>query len=108
MNSPLSASITHQKILVVDDNAASLYSTVRILKSGGFEVIEATNGTDALARAEEDVGLIVLDINLPDIDGLEVCRRLRARSGTAYLPIVHLTATYLAHDHMDQGLNAGT
>ncbi len=107
MSSPLSHAITHQKILVVDDNAASLYSTVRILKSAGFEVIEATNGTEALARAEEEVGLIILDINLPDIDGLEVCRRLRARSGTAYLPIVHLTATYLAQNHMDQGLSAG-
>ena len=46
----------------------------------GFEVIEATTGTEALAAAEQDIGLIVLDINLPDIDGLEVCRRLRARS----------------------------
>src|SRR5690349_25031116 len=103
----MSPAITRQKILVVDDNPASLYSTVRILKSGGFEVIEAANGTEALEKAEHDVGLIILDINLPDIDGLEVCRRLRARSGTAYLPIVHLTATYLAQNHMDQGLNAG-
>jgi CheY-like chemotaxis protein len=99
--------ITNQKILVVDDNPASLYSTSRILRSGGFEVIEATTGTDALAAAEQDVALIVLDINLPDIDGLEVCRRLRARSHTAYLPIVHLTATFVAHDDHEQGLSAG-
>ena len=51
--------------------------------------------------------LIVLDINLPDIDGLEVCRRLRARSHTAFLPIVHLTATFVAHDDHQQGLSAG-
>ncbi|MDF3022474.1 MAG: phoR 3, partial [Steroidobacteraceae bacterium] len=107
MSTPLSSIITKQRILVVDDNPASLYSTVRILRSARFDVIEATNGAEALARAEENVGLIVLDINLPDIDGLEVCRRLRARTGTAYLPIVHLTATYLAQDHMDQGLSAG-
>ena len=92
---------------MVDDNPASLYSTSRILRSAGFEVIEATTGTDALAAADQDVGLIVLDINLPDIDGLEVCRRLRARSNTAYLPIVHLTATFVAHDDMLQGLSAG-
>jgi PAS domain S-box-containing protein len=95
------------KILVVDDNPASLYSTSRILRSGGFEVIEATTGTDALAAAEQDVALIVLDINLPDIDGLEVCRRLRARSHTAFLPIVHLTATFVAHDDHQHGLSAG-
>jgi PAS domain S-box-containing protein len=104
---PAPVKITNQKILVVDDNPASLYSTSRILRSGGFEVIEAMTGTDALAAAEHDVALIVLDINLPDIDGLEVCRRLRARSHTAFLPIVHLTATFVAHDDHQQGLSAG-
>ena len=97
----------NQKIVVVDDNPASLYSTSRILRSAGFEVIECTTGTEALAAADKDVGLIVLDINLPDIDGLEVCRRLRARSHTAFLPIVHLTATFIAHDDHQQGLSAG-
>ena len=99
--------ITSQKIVVVDDNPASLYSTSRILRSAGFQVIEATTGSEALAAADQDVGLIVLDINLPDIDGLEVCRRLRARSNTAYLPIIHLTATFVANDDMMQGLSAG-
>jgi PAS domain S-box-containing protein len=107
MNRPLSQTISHQKILAVDDNPSSLYATVRILRSAGFEVIEATNGTDALAKADNSVGLVVLDINLPDIDGLEVCRRLRARGDTAFLPVVHLTATYLANEHMDKGLSAG-
>jgi len=107
MTIPTFHKITGQKILVVDDNPASLYSTARILRSGGFEVIEATTGTEALAAAEQDVALLVLDINLPDIDGLEVCRRLRARSHTAFLPIVHLTATFVAHDDHQQGLSAG-
>jgi PAS domain S-box-containing protein len=107
MNPARPGNITKQKIVVVDDNPASLYSTARILRSAGFEVIEATTGTEALAAADQDVGLIVLDINLPDIDGLEVCRRLRARSNTAYLPIVHLTATFVAHNDMEQGLSAG-
>ena len=108
MSVRLPSAFTQQKIVVVDDNPASLYSTVRILKSVGFTVIEAATGAEALAAAEQpDVGLVILDINLPDIDGFEVCRRLRARGHTAYLPIVHLTATYMAHDDMDQGLNAG-
>jgi len=107
MSTPPPNMITSQKIVVVDDNPASLYSTSRILRSAGFEVIEATNGAEALAAADQDVGLIILDINLPDIDGLEVCRRLRARTNTAYLPIIHLTATFVANDDMLQGLSAG-
>ncbi|HUQ10358.1 MAG TPA: response regulator [Steroidobacteraceae bacterium] len=103
----LPQAITQQRILVVDDNPSSLYATTRILRAASFEVIEAVTGGEALQKADQEVGLIVLDINLPDIDGLEVCRRLRARSDTAYLPIVHLTSTYLAQDHMDQGLSAG-
>src|SRR5262245_51569246 len=104
MRSPLPSMIINQKIVVVDDNPASLYSTSRILRSAGFDVIEATTGAQALAAAATpDVGLVVLDINLPDIDGLEVCRRLRARSNTAYLPIIHLTATFLAHDDAAMG-----
>jgi PAS domain S-box-containing protein len=107
MSAALPHGITNQKILVVDDNAASLYATVRIIKAAGFEVVEATSGMEALEKADHSIGLIILDINLPDIDGLEVCRRLRARSETAYLPVVHLTATYLAQDNMEQGLIAG-
>src|SRR5688572_395018 len=107
MSSRIPSMIVNQKIVVVDDNPASLYSTSRILRSAGFEVIEATTGAEALAAATQEVGLIVLDINLPDIDGLEVCRRLRARTNTAYLPIVHLTATFVAYDDMEQGLSAG-
>jgi PAS domain S-box-containing protein len=108
MSSPLPTAVTNHKILVVDDNPSSLYATTRILRAAKFEVIEAITGAEALAKAgESDVALIILDINLPDIDGLEVCRRLRSRSGTAYLPIVHLTSTYLSQDNMDQGLSAG-
>jgi PAS domain S-box-containing protein len=108
MTTTLPNPISNQKILVVDDNPASLYATVRILKAGGFDVIEADTGSGALAAAEnEDIGLIILDINLPDIDGLEVCRRLRARSQTAYLPVIHLTATFVSNNDMTQGLSAG-
>ena len=85
---------------------ASLYATSRILRAAGFEVIEADSGGKALALADQ-VGLLVLDINLPDMDGFEVCRQLRARSSTAYLPIVHLSATFMDKEDMSQGLEAG-
>ncbi len=107
MSALLPPQVSHQKIVVVDDNPASLYSTSRILRSAGFEVIECATGGEALAAADQEIGLIVLDINLPDIDGLEVCRRLRARSQTAYLPVVHLTATFVNNVDMERGLSAG-
>jgi len=106
MNQQLPAGIERQKILVVDDNASSLYATSRVLRAAGFEVLEADNGGKALALADE-VGLLILDINLPDVDGFEVCRQLRARSSTAYLPIVHLSATFMDKEDMSQGLAAG-
>jgi PAS domain S-box-containing protein len=106
MSEPAAILPARQKILVVDDNAASLYATSRILRASGFEVIEAENGTDALSLAPT-VDLVVLDINLPDIDGLEVCRKLRARSDASYLPIVHLSATFVTSVDKEQGLSAG-
>jgi PAS domain S-box-containing protein len=106
MSAALPPEIERQRILVVDDNPSSLYATCRILRGAGFDVIEADNGGRALELADQ-VGLLILDINLPDVDGFEVCRQLRARGSTAYLPIVHLSATFLDTADMSQGLAAG-
>jgi len=94
------------RLLVVDDKATSLHATTRILRAAGFEVMEGVNGADALARAAE-ADLLVLDIDLPDIDGFEVCRRLRARQDAADLPIVYLSTTSLRSIDPAQGLGAG-
>jgi PAS domain S-box-containing protein len=94
------------RLLVVDDNAAALSATSRILGAAGFEVTEAMNGADALALAAQ-VDLVVLDINLPDIDGFEVCRKLRARADAAYLPIIHLSSSAITSLDKAQGLSAG-
>jgi len=91
------------KILAVDDNPAALYATARVLRSAGYEVIEATTGNAALRDAGK-ADLVVLDINLPDMDGFEVCRRLRARPETAQLPVLHLSATFT---QAELGLEAG-
>ena len=94
------------KILAVDDNPAALYATSRILRSAGYEVLQATTGSAALAAAAE-ADMVVLDVNLPDIDGFEVCRRLRARPETAQLPVLHLSATFTHSSDFDLGLEAG-
>jgi len=94
------------RILVVDDNAAARYATSRVLRSAGYEVTEAATGTAALALAPQ-AALMVLDINLPDIDGFEVCRRLRATAATAHLPVLHLSATFVHQADFAVGLEAG-
>src|ERR1700722_10478623 len=94
------------RILVVDDNPAALYATSRVLRSAGYEVREATTGNAALAAARE-VDLVVLGVNLPDVDGFEVCRRLRALPETAQLPVLHLSATFTQTADLALGLEAG-
>ena len=94
------------RILAVDDNPAALYATSRVLRSAGYEVIETVTGRAALAAAA-GVDLIVLDVKLPDIDGFEVCRRLRADPRTAQIPVLHLSATFTNSADYAQGFEAG-
>lgn len=94
------------RILVVDDNPAALYATSRVLRAAGYEVIEAATGAEALKNGAA-ADLVVLDINLPDMDGFEVCRRLRENPLTANIPILHLSATFTNSKDLVQGVNAG-
>jgi signal transduction histidine kinase len=95
-------------ILSVDDNEVSRYAIGRTLRQAGFRVIEAGTGMDALKRARDDApDLILLDVKLPDIDGFEVSRRLKADAETASIPVLQITATYSSTEHWAQSLNAG-
>jgi DNA-binding response OmpR family regulator len=78
------------RILLVDDEQSIQTLLSYPLRKDGYEVVQATNGRDALTRFEESpFDLVVLDVMMPQLDGLEVCRRLRARST---VPIIMLTA----------------
>jgi len=94
------------KILVVDDTPAALYTTGRILRAANYDVMEASTGTAALQIADQ-ADLVVLDVNLPDMDGFEVCRQLRARSDTARIPVLHLSATFTHSGDFVEGFEAG-
>ncbi|KQT11586.1 response regulator transcription factor [Ramlibacter sp. Leaf400] len=100
------SSRSKQTVLVVDDNAAHRYATMRGLSKAGFRIIEAANGTQALESAE-GADAVVLDLFLPDLDGREVCRRLRARPATANLPIVHVTSVYVTEHDREECRRAG-
>ncbi|HUP91343.1 MAG TPA: response regulator [Solimonas sp.] len=78
-------------LILVADNPASQHATARVLRQAGFEVEETSLGADALERAgRREFDLVVLDADLPDLDGYDLCRRLRADPVTAQIPIVLL------------------
>ncbi len=81
-------------ILVVDDHDANRYAIARALRAAGFKTVEAAAGAQALELAGY-VSAVVLDVHLPDLHGLEVCRLLRSGPATARLPIVQISAVYL-------------
>lgn len=96
-------------ILYVEDNPDNMMLVKRALESRGYTLLEAFNGFKGVELAEdEDVDLILLDINLPDIDGYEVARRVRSSSkhSLAYTPIIAITANALKGD-AEKALAAG-
>jgi len=95
-------------ILNVDDNSANRYVKSRVLRDAGFEVLEAGTGEDAISLAgERRPDLVLLDIRLPDISGIEVCRRLRGDAATQRIPIVHISATHVSAADEASSVDAG-
>ena len=97
------------KILVVDDEESGRFVKLQTLRRAGYHVIEASTGHDALTMAASDgIDLIVLDVNLPDISGLEVCRRLRAGNPTLPgLQILQISNTAITPADQVRGLQEG-
>ncbi|MEO0596408.1 MAG: response regulator [Chloroflexota bacterium] len=96
-----------KKILVVDDAVDSLKLIGLMLKRQGYEVSVADSGGKALQKADAELpDLIILDVMMPDMNGLDVCRRLRANSKTEDIPIIMFTAKTLIDDKV-KGFEAG-
>ncbi len=95
-------------ILIVDDNAANVDILRARLTSHGYEILTAEDGEQALASARENTpDLILLDIMMPKIDGIEVCRRLKADEKLPFMPIIMVTAKADSKDIV-AGLDAGS
>jgi two-component system, cell cycle response regulator DivK len=96
-------------ILYIEDNPDNMRLVQRALESRGYRLLQGRNGLEGITVAEgEAVDLILLDINLPDIDGYEVARRLRAshKSALRSVPIIAITANALKGD-AEKALDAG-
>ena len=86
--------IASARVLVVEDDEAIADVLRRSLRAEGHEVRSAGDGAEALTAAEQfSPDLVVLDLGLPRLDGMEVCRRIRGQVDTAYLPVVMVTAS---------------
>ena len=108
MNTVAAAGAPPILILNVDDNDGARYVKTRILQGAGFRVAEAENGADALALARQLLpALVLLDVKLPDINGLEVCRRIKADPLTSGLLVLQTSAALTGRDDKIRGLEGG-
>ena len=95
-------------LLNVDDYAPGLYARSRALRQAGFTVLEASTGTEALRlAAEHKPALVLLDVNMPDMSGLEVCRRLKTDPETSSVLVLHVSATATRGSDRLQALEHG-
>lgn len=95
-------------ILVVDDNDMSRYTTVKTVHRAGYKVLEASSGKAALEIINsEKPDLVLLDLQLPDINGYEVCKQIKTDPHTRHIIVIYLTSLYKNIEHKAQGLESG-
>jgi diguanylate cyclase (GGDEF)-like protein/PAS domain S-box-containing protein len=106
--SPPSPPLPRPKILIVDDFHANLVALRRLLAKVDAEVIAAGSGNEALALTlDHDFAVVLLDVQMPDIDGYEVAELLRGEERTRKVPIIFLTAAYKGDEHRLKGYESG-
>ena len=91
-------SLISSRILVVDDITKNLQVVGTVLRNQGYKVMAAASGAEALKCVRTQLpDLILLDLMMPEMDGLEVCRRLKSDSTTSQVPVIFLTASVVYH-----------
>lgn len=96
------------RVLVVDDSESNRYVLSTWLRRAGHDVVEAATGADALRAARgQEFDIVLLDINLPDMTGYEVCEQIKADPLTASVPVLHVSATATKPADRSEGLRRG-
>lgn len=96
-----------KRILYVEDNPQNMRLVRKLLKVNGYDTIEAISGESGVEAAVREIpDLILMDINLPDIDGMEATRRIKAHANLAKIPVIALTAAAMRGDR-ERILTAG-
>lgn len=95
------------RILVVDDQESTRYVFRRILTRAGFQVEEAKTGEEGLAKAALSPDLVIADVNLPDMLGYDLCRRIKANPVSASIPVLQISASFVSNESRVQALEGG-
>ncbi|KAF2394612.1 response regulator [Pseudomonas frederiksbergensis] len=96
------------RLLIVDDNVATRYALRRRLERHGYEILEAGTGSEGLALIDSElIDALILDVNLPDMSGFDIVRKLRTEAATALLPVIHVSAASIQTGDIITGLDAG-
>ncbi|MFP5228133.1 MAG: ATP-binding protein [Acidobacteriota bacterium] len=95
------------RILIVDDREQNRYVLCRVLRQANYECQEATRGSDALAQAATLPDVIILDVNLPDVSGLEICRRIKSDPVTSQISVLQISASMVSSENRTRALEAG-
>jgi len=96
-----------ERILIVDDDTSGLYMLSFLLRSHNYEIFEAYNGHEGLAKAKElKPDVILLDIQMPDMNGFEVCTNLKQENEMKKIPVILFTS-YSMPNHKKRAIEAG-
>jgi PAS domain S-box-containing protein len=99
--------LPHATVLYVDDDEVNREALSWLFQDAGIDMKQASTGQEALRLAAEKPDLVILDVNLPDINGLEVCRRLKAHPATTTIPVMHLSGVYRTAGDKTHALDEG-
>lgn len=102
----IDSNLMRKHILIIDDDYNVTQMLKLLLETRGYDVDVATRGREAVQHANSDTDIILLDLVLPDLDGFDVCRRLKENRQTRHIPIIILSAKYLFEDKVE-GLYLG-
>jgi len=94
-------------VLIVDDDEANRYVTRLMVERGGFQVREAATGREGLDLVEDRPDLVIVDLHLPDMSGVDLCRQLKTSTRTSAIPVLQVTALYPGSAERADALAAG-
>src|SRR5690349_8219755 len=99
--------VTAERILIVGQDQSKRQAISLILQRAGFQILEAQDGRAAIEQSRTEPDLVIMDVNLPGPDGVEVCRALKNDSATARIPVLHFSGTLVASSDSLQAPNRG-